>query len=84
MYLYGKYRSLNNNKTKLRNHPYDSIEQGYGHALAPLVIVKDHGHLLIKSAQHSLALLINSALNSYMGVNCQVWWTLTTCTTKLY
>ena len=37
-------RALNDRQTDL----------GCGHALAPLVIGKDHGQLLIKSALHSL------------------------------
>ncbi len=36
-------------------HPYGHIKLGYGHDLAPLVIQKDHGQLLVKSALHSLA-----------------------------
>ncbi len=60
MYLYGKSRSRNRAlsvhcSTEFRNHPYDRIKEGYGHALAPLVIQKDHGQLLIKSALHSYA-----------------------------
>ena len=35
------------------NHPYGGISKGCGHALAPVVIEKDHGHLLIESALHS-------------------------------
>ncbi len=33
---------------------HTSIKQGSGLALTPAVIGKDHGHMLIKSAQHSL------------------------------
>ncbi len=42
----------------VRNHPYGCISQGCGHALAPLVIEKDHGQLLIESALHSYHILV--------------------------
>ena len=41
--------------TELRDHPYESINYGCGHALAPLVIGKDHGQFLIESALQSWA-----------------------------
>ena len=37
-----------------QNHPYGSINSGFGHALAALAVGKDHGQLLIESAFYSL------------------------------
>ncbi len=59
----------------LQNHPFESIKLECGHALAPLVIGKDHGQFLIESALHSYIERPNtggtdcSALTSYGMIN---------------